>query len=79
MAKYKVIFDKETCIAAASCSAVYPEVYLRGKDSKALLKNSKYNEKDKVWELIIDEKEFIKHKEAEEVCPVNAIKVIKIE
>ena len=43
------------------------------------LTGAAYNEETKKWELIIDGKDFQANKEAEDVCPVAAIKVTKID
>ncbi len=78
MAKYKIIYDKETCIGAASCVAVAPNFWeLVG--SKAILKGSTFNEKTKKYELVVELPDDIKvNQDAEAVCPVAAIKVEKL-
>lgn len=79
MAQYKIIFDREVCIGALACAASSPDFWLRGEDGKAELKNATYNKETDKWELIINEKNLPTNKEAESVCPVAAIKVIKLE
>lgn len=80
MAKYKIEYDREnTCIGSLSCNAVADKFWNRAADGKAKLANSIYNKKTKKWELIIDEKDYAINNEAEKACPVNAIKVTKIE
>lgn len=79
MPKYKVIFDREVCIGALACAASSPDFWLRGDDGKADLRSASYNKATDKWELIIDEKDLLTNKEAESVCPVAAIKVVKIE
>lgn len=76
--KYKIIFDRETCIGALNCNAIAPEFWLRAKDGKVDLKNAKYNKEEDVWELVIDEKDLSLNKEAEAACPVNVIKIIEL-
>jgi ferredoxin len=78
MTKYKIIFDKEACIGVLACSAAAAKFWIP-KDKKVDLKGAKYNEKTKKYELIIDEKDFAANQEAADVCPVEAIKIEKIE
>ena len=79
MAKYKVILDREACIGAAACAAVGPQFWKMVEDGKVDLIGATYNNDTKTWDLIIDEKDFIVNQESAQVCPVNAIKVVKIE
>ena len=79
MAKYKIEYDREICIGALACNAVAEHFWPRAKDGKVDLANASYNEQTKKWELIIDEKDFEINKDAADVCPVDAIKIIKIE
>ena len=79
MAKYSIEFDRELCIGALACTAVAEKFWPRADDSKVDLTGAAFNEETKKFELIIDEKDFEVNKEAEEVCPVAAIKVTKIE
>ncbi|MBI2141865.1 ferredoxin [Candidatus Woesearchaeota archaeon] len=79
MPKYKIIYDKPTCIGAASCVAVAPKFWELVGD-KAELIGSAYNEQTKKHELIIETSEDLQlNQDAEAVCPVAAIKVEKIE
>jgi ferredoxin len=59
---YKVKVDKETCIGCGLCSSICEKVF-EMKDGKAYVKTAKTDEKCA--------------KEAEESCPVNAIKLEK--
>ena len=79
MAKYKIEFDRETCIGALSCYAAAPRFWPRSEDGKVDLTESTYNKETKKWELIIGVKDLEVNKEAEEVCPVFVIKITKIE
>ena len=79
MTKYKIEFDREICIGALACNAVAEDFWPRAEDGKVDLTGAKYNEQTKKWELIIDEKDFELNKDAADVCPVEAIKVIKID
>ena len=79
MPKYKIIYDKPTCIGAASCVAVAPKFWELVGD-KAELIGSAYNEATKKYELIVETAEDLQlNQDAEQVCPVAAIKVEKIE
>ncbi len=77
MAKYKVIFDRETCIGAIACYSVNPKFWDLSKDGKVDLKNAKKNKSGK-YELIIEEEDFQINKDAADVCPVLAIVIEKI-
>lgn len=80
MAKYKVILYRDKCIGTASCMAVAPKFWELQEDGKIMLLESKLNEETNQWELIVEsEQDLLENKEAEDVCPVNAIKVEKLE
>jgi len=79
MTKYKIEFDREICIGAIACNAVAENIWPRAKDGKVDLAGGTYNEESKKWELIIDEKDLDINKDAADVCPVEAIKIIKID
>lgn len=79
MAKYKIIFDREVCIGALACNAVAEHLWPRSEDGKVDLAGSAFNEETKKWELVVDEKECQISKDSADVCPVEAIKVVKIE
>ena len=79
MAKYKIEFDREVCIGALACNAVAEHLWPRSDDGKVDLTGATYNEQTKKWELIIEEKDYEISKDSADVCPVEAIKVIKLE
>lgn len=79
MAKYKVEFDRETCIGALPCNSVAPDEFPIAEDKKADLAGGKKNDGNGWFELDIDEDKLEKYKSAAEVCPVNAIHVTNIE
>jgi len=79
MPKYKVEFDRELCIGALACTAIAPDFWPRSKDGKVDLTGAVFNEETKKWELEIEEKDFEINKESADVCPVEAIKIIKLD
>src|SRR3989338_8369803 len=79
MPKYKIEFDREVCIGALACTAVAEHFWPRSEDGKVDLTGATYNEQTKKWELIIDEKDFQINQDAADSCPVEAIKLIKLE
>jgi len=79
MVKYKIIFDRDVCIGALACSAVSPNLWEIADDGKVDLKGAEFNEKTKKWELIIGENDLQKQIDAMHVCPVDAIKIERVE
>ena len=65
MADHKIIFSKETCIGCGACTSTCPDNWEMD-DS---------GEKAKPKKLQITESELACNKEAEDVCPVSAIKI----
>ena len=64
MVKYNVIFKKDVCIGCGACASTCPDNWemIEDDEIKAKPKNTKL-------------KELGCNKEAEEVCPVDAIKI----
>ena len=58
----KIKFDKEACIGCGSCASVCNNWIMDG-------------DKAKPKKTIIPEKELKSNKEAEDICPVGAIKI----
>jgi len=80
MVKYKIVYDRDACIGAYACTPYAPELWLmNSEDNKADLKGAIFNKNTNRWELIIDEKDFDKHNLAAQACPVDVIKLEKIE
>ena len=73
MTKHTVEYDKEGCIGAFSCVAVFPKYWDIGQDGKAILINGK--EKDGKFYIEIDESELKAMKDSAESCPVNVIHI----
>ena len=76
--QYKIIFDRETCIGALACNAVVPDVWTLADDGKVDLKGGTKREDGK-FELVIDESQLGKNKEAADSCPVYAIVIEEIQ
>ncbi len=73
MTKYKVKYDREGCIGAASCT-VFSKRFKIAKDGKADLSGAKETD-DEFFELEIEESELKEFKEAAKSCPVKIIKI----
>ena len=71
--KYKVEYDRDSCIGALACVAVDEERWEVGDDGKANLING--IEKDGKFYIEIDEQDLEGLKEAAEACPVNVIHI----
>ena len=76
--KYRIIYDRQACIGAAACVAVFDKRWEMVADNKANLKGGTETSKD-VWQLDIDDSEYEDLKTSGDVCPVNAIHVFKLE
>lgn len=76
MAKYKITYDRKGCIGAASCVAVFEEMWEIDEEGKAkiLLKNVK-NLGNGIFEVVIEEDLLNKVRESAQVCPVNVIHI----
>ena len=66
MAKYKVELDEKTCIGCMACTVACENFVANG-------------DKAKVVNATIEQAEFKVNSEAEEGCPVQAIKITKID
>jgi ferredoxin len=67
MATYKIVYDREGCIGAASCTAI-SENWEMSDDGKAIFHKE-----------IISEEELAAEKEAAESCPVQVIHIINVD
>ena len=70
MAKYKITFDRKTCIGSGACTSVCPENW------ELVEKNGEFKAKPKKTE--ISEEEYASNAEAAAICPVECIKIEKI-
>ncbi len=75
----KIIHERWKCIGCAACEAVAADFWVMMPDGFASIKGSKHTQvkEGKLEELYISEKDIEDNKRAEEVCPVNCIKVIR--
>ena len=70
----KVIHFKKDCISCGACAAIAPEYWEMDEEGFAQLKGAE--KKSDHWELKIDSEEAkAANKEAEDVCPVQIIKI----
>jgi len=72
--KYRLVYDRASCIGAAACEAVAPERWKMADDGKADLLNGKTTEPDN-FEYWFDEDELDKLVESAQVCPVTVIHI----
>jgi ferredoxin len=78
MAKYKILHNYDECISCGACAAICPEFWEMDDEGIAHLKESV--KVDNHWELIITtEDSKARNQEAAEACPVDIIKIEKIE
>ena len=63
---FKINFDREACIGCSACVSVCDNWVMD-------------NDKVKPKKTAISEKELKSNKEAEDICPVDAIKIKKVE
>lgn len=78
MAKYKVTFDRNTCIGAFACVAAAPDRWKYADDGKVDLEGSS-DDGNGNFTVIIDESEVEALKASAEACPVYAIKVEEVQ
>jgi len=75
MAKYKVTFDRNTCIGAFACVAADPDHWTYADDGKVDLKQAEKADENVFTLIVEDPKEIEALKAAAEACPVYAIKI----
>jgi len=82
--KYKIWYERKGCIGAASCEAVFPEVWKVQEDNKATMLDqnlptqAKKSDDEESIILELTDEELKRHLEAAEVCPVNVIHVEEV-
>ena len=62
MSKFRIKFNKDDCIGCAACTSVCDNWVMDGDKAKPI-------------KTELSDSELKKNKEAEDICPVNAIKV----
>ena len=78
MTRYKIVQFKEECISCGACAAICPDYWDMDDEGMARLKESK--KIDNNWELEIDSEDArASNQEAADACPVNIIKIEKLE
>jgi len=77
MKKYKLIYNRNFCIGAASCESVFPECFRISNDGKANLIGGK-KVSPGIFELEIDDAKKEKAEQAVEGCPVASIKLKEV-
>ena len=82
MAKFRIEYNRDTCIGAAPCTAAAPEYFTvdQGGDGKAdLVASTNPTINGPIQILDIEEENLQKALDAAQVCPVKAIKVTNLE
>lgn len=76
--KYKILHFRDGCIGCGACAAVCEKYWEMQDDGKSFLKGSRLQvgASETIYELEVDEVGC--NTDAEEVCPVQVIKVKKI-
>ncbi len=77
--KYKIVYDKENCIAAHKCMGIHPKLWGKDKDDKAILNGGSLNAQSGKYELMIEEKDLTAYKESALICPAYVIDVLDAE
>ncbi len=77
-AKYKIVYDRDICIGAASCVAVNPDRWQLDPQNKAILSEGKQTDKPNIFEREIDDSTFQADLDAAKSCPVNCIHIIDL-
>ena len=80
MARYKIEYNRESCIGAGVCAAVAPNFWKMVVDGKADLVQGIKNPNTGLWELFLEtEEDFKINKEAADACPVTVIHITNLD
>ena len=83
MPKYKITYERASCIGASACAAVAPEFWTMDEatDAKADIIKTKNPTKHANGdeEIIIEEKDLQVNLDAAKACPVNVIHIINVD
>ena len=74
--RYRIEYDRETCIGAAACAAACPEHFVMVEDGKADLIASERKNDNKLQLKVVTKDQFKCVMDAAESCPVNAIHIV---
>ncbi|PIZ51554.1 ferredoxin [Candidatus Woesearchaeota archaeon CG_4_10_14_0_2_um_filter_33_13] len=78
MIKYNILHYKEDCISCGACAAICPDFWEMDEEGMAHLKES--HKVEDHWERQINSEDSrARNQEAAEACPVNIIKLQKID
>ena len=77
MTKIKIEYDQNSCIGAAECEAISPDLWKVNRDGKAELKNAVLNKKTGMHELILEDNKELQKKVAGS-CPIGCIRISKV-
>jgi ferredoxin len=78
MGKYKILLFKDECISCGACAVICPDFWEIDDEGMAHLKNSKKIEDHLELEINSEDDRAI-NQEAAEACPVQIIKIEKLE
>ena len=75
---YKLVYDKDKCDGEGECKNILPQFWDIGKNTKAILKGSIFNDISKTYELLIDSKILEMQKTVAGICPKECIRLIEL-
>ena len=78
MVKFKIIHLKKECISCGACAAINPDFWEMDEEGLSHLKGSKWVNDHEELEITSHE-DAASNQEAADVCPVQIIKLEKIE
>ena len=78
MARYKIVYDRHTCIGALQCTSRSEQHFGPSTDGKVTLLNGVETARDH-WEVEIEEEQRELAVAAARVCPVRAIVILDAE
>jgi ferredoxin len=76
--RYKIIYDRDACIGAASCAAIHPDRWQIDPENKAILIKGRKTDKPNIFEREIDDSTIQEDLDAAKSCPVNCIHIIDL-
>ncbi|MEM3126855.1 MAG: ferredoxin [Candidatus Woesearchaeota archaeon] len=79
--KYKIEYERESCIGAGACTVVSPYLFQMDNENKATMIKEGAKKTPKKEEIILelDQDELEELKQAAEACPVNVIHITDLE